>query len=252
MGLQLKGDNEGGNNHRDLRLQGMEGNSVGPSTKEENPWDIPGKQNSVASDYEEPKVIYNAAMADLQGQQKQENPITGAIVKTVIALVICGALFLIGKQIVSVVKPEGQDITALLKNRGDAIAGELGVTFMDNPSWAANVYEYSESDPIIKGAEGVGVVYMDGRQVGVHIANKEYTMFGVQVGDGEQHMYNNTTYPYDSFVSILNTMSSKATVYIYYNEKQNDCIFFLINNTTNRIESMTYFYDYKEMTEELE
>ena len=113
-------------------------------------------------------------------------------------------------------------------------------------------YHYSKGNAVIKGAEDIGVVYIDGRQIGVHIDSNKYTIFGVQVGDGEKNMYDNTTYPYDSFISIMDTMGDKSTLYIYYNQSRNDCIFFRINNTTNRIETMTYYSDFRKVTELLD
>lgn len=244
MGLQLKSDND---NKDKVQLSMREQNSWDTPKKDIDPWD-----NPIDDLYEEPKVIYNSAMADLQGQQKQGSPFVGILLKALIAMVVCAVLIFGGKKIVSVVMPEGKDVTPLLVKKADVIATELGVTFTDNPPWTTKVVEYSESDPIVKGTtEGIGVVNMDGKQIGVHIQTKDYTMFGVRIGDGEKHMYDNTTYPFEGFYSILNTMSDKATVYIYYNTSRNDCIFFLINNTTNRIESMTYYYDYKEVSEEL-
>ncbi len=251
MGLQLKSDNDNNiDNKGKVQLAMKEQSTWDVPPKDSNPWDNPNQ--SLDDSFEEPKVIYNSSMADLQGQQKQSNPFSGIIVKAVIAMIVCALLIFGGKAIVSVMMPEGEDITPLLTKKADVIASQLGLTFTDNPAWATNVVEYSESDPIIKGAaEGIGVVNMDGKQIGVHIQTKDYTMFGVQIGDGEKEMYDNTTYPYETFTSILNTMSDKATVYIYYNTSRNDCIFFLINNSTNRIESMTYYYDYKEVSEEL-
>lgn len=251
MGLQLKGDNDNNTDNKDkVQLSMQEQNAWESLKKDANPWDNPNK--AMDDLYDEPKVIYNSSMADLQGQQKQGNPIVDILVKALVALVVCAILIFGGKYIVSIVMPEGEDITPLLTKKADAIAAELGVTFTDNPTWEANVREYSESDPIVKGAaEGIGVVNMDGKQIGVHIQSKDYTIFGVQIGDGEKEMYDDTTYPFENFTSILDTMSDKSTLYIYYNTSRNDCIFFLINNTTNRIESMTYYYDYKEVSEEL-
>ena len=251
MSLQLKSDSDNNGVNKEKLQLSMNGQTTGGSvSKEVNPWDNPNKD--LEDLYDEPKVIYNSSMADLQGMQKQSNPVAGVVVKALIAFVVCAILLVAGKGIVSVVMPEGEDITALLTKKANVMEAELGLTFTDNPAWAANVVEYSESDPTVRGAaEGIGVVSMDGKQIGVHIQTKDYTMFGVQIGEGEKKMYDTTTYPYENFTSILDTMSGKATIYIYYNTSRNDCIFFKINNTTNRIESMTYYYDYKEVTEEL-
>lgn len=246
MGLQLKGENN---------------TAQSSVTREENPWDMPKKEKNSwdISDgeedllkIEEPKVVYNTAMAEAQAKQKEGNPIVGVIVKMLIALAVGGLLIFTGEKIVSVVMPEGESITHLLNEKADVMATELGMTLVDDPAMAANVFQYSKGVVTVKSAEDLGIVYIDGKQMGVHIPSNKYTIFDVQVGDGEKEMYNNTSYPYDNFASILNTVSDKGTVYIYYNRERNDCIIFYINNTTNRIVSMTYFNDYKKVTETLE
>ena len=246
MGLQLKGENG-----TERATVTSEQNPWDTPKKVENPWDVPGKEDDLLK-IEEPKVVYNTAMAEMQGKQKESNPVAGMIVKIIIALVVCGLIIFVGKKIVSVVRPEGEDITKYLGQNANTVAKELGLTLTDSPHMEANIYQYSKGTVSVKGTEDLGIVYIDNKQMGVHIPTKKYTIFGVQVGDGEREMYNRTSYPYDSSTSILNTMSGKGTVYIYYNRERNDCIVFYINNTTNRIESMTYFNDYKKVTETLE
>lgn len=245
MGLQLKGENHTDNNRVDGNY-----NSWDELQDERNPWDV-STQPKTSLDFEEPKVVYNTAMAQVQAKQKESNPVIGAFIKIVVGLVVCGLVILVGRQIVSVVMPKGIDITEQLGHDAQTLQSELGESFINNPAWSANVYEYSKSDPSFEGSEDIGVVYMEGRQIGIHIPTKTYTIFNIRVGDGEAHMYKNTTYPFDNSTSILSTMSDKATVYIYYNQERNDCIFILINNVTNRIESMTYYNDYKKVSETL-
>ena len=236
MGLQLKEES----NHTESKR----------NVEQNNPWNVP--ETKVTFDIEEPKVVYNTAMAEAQAKQKGNGAVVGTIIKMLIVLAVCGLVVFAAKKVVSVLAPAGQDITAMLTWQEDKVSASLGEVFVDNPIWAADVYHYSKGNAVIKGAEDIGVVYIDGRQIGVHIDSNKYTIFGVQVGDGEKNMYDNTTYPYDSFISIMDTMGDKSTLYIYYNQSRNDCIFFRINNTTNRIETMTYYSDFRKVTELLD
>ena len=237
MGLQLKGESNNTENKR--------------NGEQNNPWDVPEKRDVL--DIEEPKVIYNTAMADAQAKQKGNGLIVGTIIKMVIIFMVCGLIMFAGKKLVSVFVPEGQDVTTMLTWKENEISTSLEEVFADNPGWATDVYQYSKGSIAVKGAGDIGVVYIDGRQIGVHIDSNKYTIFGVQVGDGEKNMYDNTTYPFDSFISIMDTINDgKSTLYIYYNQSRNDCIFFRINNTTNRIESMTYYSDFRKVTELLD
>lgn len=99
-------------------------NRFAPGTESNgNPWDNPNRKE------EEPyqmKVISNSMTAAIQGEEKQKGMAAGVVVKTIIALIVCGALIFGGKAIVSVVMPEGEDITDLLKNDAAAIASQLG------------------------------------------------------------------------------------------------------------------------------
>jgi len=246
MGLQLKDGNQ-----TDTSQEPKGVNPWDAPKKEVNPWDVPEKEE-VDLKIEEPVMLYNTSMAELKAQQKESNPLVGAFFKIIIALVVCGIIMFVGKQIVSVVRPEGQDITNLLNKKESEIAAELGLTFVDDPAMERNIYQYSKSKATVKSAGDLGIVYLEGRKIGVHIPSKQYKIFNIQIGAGEVEMYNRTTYPFDSSLVLLDTMGDKATVYIYYNEQRNDCIVYYINNTTNRIVHMTYFNDYKKITETLE
>lgn len=237
MGLQLKGESNNTENKR--------------NNEQNNPWDV-SEQRAVL-DIEEPIVIYNTSMAEMQAKQKGNGEIVGTIIKIIIIFMVCGLVVFAGKKLVSVLVPEGQDITTMLNWKENEISTSLEEVFVDNQGRTTDVYHYSKGSIAVKGAEDIGVVYIDGRQIGVHIASKKYTIFGVQVGDGEKHMYDNTTYPFDSFISIVDTINGgRSTLYIYYNNSRNDCIFFKINNSTNRIESMTYYSDFRKVTEKLD
>ena len=243
MGLQLKGD---GDNSL------SEGQVTENVEKTVNPWDVPGKGMEEDAPYQT-KTIHNSMTATIQGQEKQDNPIVTAIVRIIIGLVVCAVLFLGGKAIVSVVMPEGEDITNLLTRDANTIAAELGVTFTDNTEWVSQIHQYSKGTVTVKAADGIGIVYIDGKQAGVHIRSKAYTIFDIQIGDGERHVYNNTSYPYDNFLSILNDMAAgKTTTYFYYNQERNDCVALTINDTTNRIVGMTYFYDFNKIMETID
>lgn len=243
MGLQLKGENE---NSR------ATGQNIAEQTPGSNPWDAPNSSMQDGEPYSV-KSVHNSVTATIQGQEKQGNPIAGVIAKIVIALAVCAALVFGGKSIVSVVMPEGQDITTLLTQNENQIASALGVTFENNTEWVSQIHQYSNGAVTVKAAEGIGIVYIDGKQAGVHVRDKAYTMFGIQLGDGEQQAHDHTSYPYDNFLSILNDMAEgKTTTYFYYNEGRNDCVALTINDTTNRIVGMTYFYDFNKIMENID
>ncbi|MDE6433168.1 MAG: hypothetical protein K2L07_02925 [Lachnospiraceae bacterium] len=235
-----------------LQLKGTDNKEMSNSVQDgENPWDNPNQP-----ELEEPyhtNVITNTMTATIQGEEKQENSLTKAVRMLIVALLIGAVLIFGGKAIVSVMMPEGEDITTLLKQDAGAIAKSLGLTFTDNTEWVSQIHQYSNGTVTVKAAEDIGIVYIDGKQAGVHIRSKKYTIFGIQLGDGEKEMYDHTTYPYDNFLSVINDMAEgKTTTYYYYNLEQNDCVALTINDATNRVVGITYFYDYKKVTETLD
>ena len=197
--------------------------------------------------------VNNTVSNPEQMTEETRNFIVPAIRMIIILLIIGSIIFVASKAIVSVVMPEGEDITSLLTSNADTVAAKLGVTFQDNPEWVSRIHQYSKGTVTVKAAEDIGIVYIDSKQIGIQVESKAYTMFGIQIGDGEKYAYDHMTYPYDDFLSVLNDMAEgKTTTYFYYNQKRNDCLALTINDTTNRIVGMTYFTDYQKVTETLD
>ena len=60
------------------------------------------------------------------------------------------------------------------------------------------------------------------------------------------------TYEYDDCMILLDDVTNgESDTYFYYNEKKNDCLVLTVNNRSNRIADMTYYTDYKKVTEKL-
>lgn len=239
MGLQLKGENEKEAVNKISRYE---------EEKSNNPWDY----EDMTEEPYQTTVLNSVMVADIQGMERQGNKVVQMIVKLIIWLVIGAFLIFFGKLIVSKVMPEGTDITNLLRSNEAMIASELKLDFVDRPEMAGHVHQWSNGKVTVKGTEDVGVVYIDGKQTGIHVESKAYTMFGVQLGDGEQAAYNHMEFEFDNFHSVLNDMvEGKTTTYYYYNLAKNDCLALTINDTSNRIVGMTYFTDYKRIIENL-
>lgn len=238
MSLQLKGE------------QHLEKQRNTESISENNPWDY---KTNVELDDEPYHIIQNSVTASIQGQEKQGNPLKDIITKLVTAFVVCLVLIFGGRYVVSSLMPDGRDITELLKKDANSIATELGVTFQDNSEWVSQIHQYSKGTTTVKAADGIGIVYIDGKQAGIHIRDKKYTIYGIQIGQGEKNAYDNTSYLYDNFLSILNDMAEgKTTTYFYYNNEHNDCVALTVNDTTNRIVGITYFYDFNKIMETID
>lgn len=236
MGLQLKGDDEvrGTLNVRPQNEPDME-----------DPWE----SGRLIDENYHTSVLKSDLDANIYESRNTGGKFMQALAKLVVVLMLGVALIVTGKWIISIAMPEGRDITNLLKTDEAALASELGVTFKDSPDWISRIHQYSTGKVSVKAAEDIGIIYIDGRQVGIQVESKQYTMFGVQVGEGEKHAYDTMKYKFDNFHSVIDDMArGRTTTYYYYNEVQNDCLVLTINDSTNRIVGLTYFTDYKLIT----
>lgn len=54
------------------------------------------------------------------------------------------------------------------------------------------------------------------------------------------------------WVSQIHQYSKGTTTYFYYNNEHNDCVALTVNDTTNRIVGITYFYDFNKIMETID
>ena len=256
MGLQLKGDNSDNNKNNNTsnneyefggdssHLSNGYGAAVG-GTKD--PWEY-NRGSKDIKDMDPQPIVSNASVS------KDNNSAVSSIIKIVMAFVIVGLLIFLGKKLVSVVLPEGEDVTQYIKMNEKDIAAGLKTTFSDNAEWVPQIHQWTNNGKVtVHSDENIGVVYIDGKQTGIHIHTKKYMLYNIRIGMGEVEVNKGTTYKYDNMLSVLDDMKEgKTTTYYYYNQAQNDCIAVTINDTTNRVTGITYFNDFKKVTESLE
>lgn len=147
------------------------------------------------------------------------------------------------------------DVTHLVNASKAAIETELGVELNSNPKMIKKIYEYSEGELTVEGGSesGVALLYIDEIRKGFHIDKKRYTMFGIEMGDSMLEVDDNLKYDYENSFEVLDDYfdqgSSKGV--FYYNKAKNDCLIIVYNDVTGRVVALTYYSDYKRVTEEL-
>lgn len=240
MGLQLKGDNG-------------EKEAVNMRPYDDPDMEDPWESGRLIDETYHTSVLKSDLDANIIKKRESEKKIGPMILKVLMMFIIVGVLIVVGKEVVSRVRPEGTDITGLLKSNEETLSSKLKVTFKDKPEWEGRIHQYSTGKVTVKATDDIGIVYIDGKQAGVHIESKKYTMFGLQLGDGEKHVYDNTTFKFDNFHPVLDDMAKgKTTTYFYYNTAQNDCVAVTINESTNRVVGLTYFNNYKQIVSTLD
>lgn len=208
----------------------------------DNPWDNP-KNMDLDEPYSTTKSIKSTYVPE-----KKKIHIMDGIMKIIVFLIVGGLLIILGKAIVSKLMPEGTDVTKILSKPEMELEKDLGITFTDNTTWARNMIQYSGGEMTIRSNEDIGVVYIDNKRVGVHIESNKYTMYGIQVGMGEKKVYDtlSSSYQFDNFITLVDNDGKKGTTtYYYYRARKNDCIAIVIKNNTNRVDSVTYYNNYK-------
>ncbi len=172
------------------------------------------------------------------------------ILKLVIPLLI---LIIGGKLIYDKLTSKPKDVTDIVKSDETAIEKELGITLENNDAMVHQIHQYSRGKVTVSGNGDIGVIYIDGKQVGLHINNKKYGMYGVAIGDAMAHAEKDMKFDYNKSTSVLDdALSGKSMTWYYYNTETNEAIALTENETTARVVAITYFSDFHKVTENLE
>ena len=215
---------------------------------QKDPWAYDSPLNNMEPMSSQPVVTRGVSDSD------NNSSVVGGIVKVVMAFIIIGALVFVGKAIVSVIFPAGEDVTDYVNKSEKTIANDLGITFADNAEWVPQIHQWTKDGKVtVHSDDNIGVVYINGKQAGLHIHTNKYKIYNIQIGMGEKEVYEGTTFPFDNTLSILDDMKEgRTTTYYYYNQSNNDCVAVSINDTTNRVVGITYFNNFNQIMETIE
>ncbi len=171
----------------------------------------------------------------------------------VIKWVVIAVIAIVGiKFVYGLINPEIIDVSSYVNMDAEELAKKLDVTFEKDCDMNKMITHYSNGTVTVDGDGEIGVVYIDGKRKGIHINDKKYSMYGVSIGDGEFKIDDNMTYEYDESFNVLDDMlGGKSTAIFYYNKAKNDCFVVVINDRSARVVAMTYFNDYKLITQNL-
>lgn len=169
------------------------------------------------------------------------------------AIIIC-LLVVVGGSVINLVAPRVTDVTHLVKLDKEDIEEALDIYLLENPDMIKKIYEYTDSEIAVNGDsnKGIGVVYLDGKQNGLHIDNKKYSMFNINMGDAMVDIEDRMTFEYDeNFIVVNDLYEGQSTAVFYCNKTKNECLIVIYNDLSNRVVAMTYFSDMRKVTEQL-
>lgn len=185
---------------------------------------------------------------DLVIEKKKESP----IVKYVIYILAIIIIAVVGKTLYDKYANSTKDITYLLKSSESAIASDLGITFADAPNEVSGVYQYTNNGKItVQGSPDLSIIYINGKQTGIKINSKAYSVYNLKIGDPEYKIDELTNYNYDDCFDVINNIGGASEESFYYNRANNDCLLIITSNNSGRIVSITYYNDFKKISETL-
>ena len=212
-------------------------------------------ENMDFSDLEQPvykpiKISTDVPNVDDMTPAKKKDAVS-YIIKGVVAVIIGILLFTFGKTMLK--KMAGaEDITDLVGKSEEEIEKKLDVKLVDSPDMVSTVHQYSNGNISVSSDSNISVIYINGAEKGIKIDSKKYSMYGIKIGDPAYKLEDNLNYDYTDKFEVLNDMmSGKSTTDYYYNVDKNDCFIAIVNDDSGRVVSMSYYNDFKMISENL-
>lgn len=143
------------------------------------------------------------------------------------------------------------------------IEQELDITLTADPEAVKNLSipngEPSGFEVYSTPKKDFGVIYYNGKQYGICFDSSRYTLFGVQIGDSESHLFQeaanadstglrlNTnsekSYSYSTFFNVIEDMSKGGSTADYILGTDGSVLVLVINDTSHRVVNIIYYYD---------
>ena len=164
-----------------------------------------------------------------------------------ILLVLC-----VGNWAINLISFSHTDVTGMVDMDKEQIETILQITMTEDPDMAKKINQYSGKQPTVDGAKGIGIVYIDGMRIGLHIDSGSYCMYGVNIGDSEKATEDNITYRYEGHFKVLDdVVLGNSTADFYFNRKNGDCLVVIYNDYSNKVVALTYFNNVNIVTKNL-
>ena len=176
------------------------------------------------------------------------------ILGKLIGIAIAAALILTGYHGAKyIARNSGVEMSQYIGKSDYVIAKETETEFVDKNGMADAMPIYTEGTVTVKSNGTLNIVYLNGKQIGVNTRSSKCKFYGVSVGQSEIEVSDWITYKYTGYTAALQGMHSRGSdEYIYYNDKMNDCLIISMKPETNRVAAVTYYTDYKKISEEID
>lgn len=167
-------------------------------------------------------------------------------------IVMISLIAVAGNYIIAVINAPCTDVTDMVDMDTEKLERTLGITMVRDSNMYKKINHYSRGKVSTDSDTGIGVVYIDGKRIGLHIDSKRYSMYGLHIGDTQMSVDRKTTYEFDSMFDVYDDIvNGTSTATFYYNKKNNDCLVVICNDKSNRVVALTYFNNLNKVTEQL-
>ncbi len=171
------------------------------------------------------------------------------ILKRVIIVII---VVIVAKKAIDFVNPKVTDVTPYLRMSKSEIERSLGMSFSSSPDMVKKIYAFTDGEITVEGnsKKSIGIVYIDGKQAGLHIDDRRYGMYGIEIGDAIINVGDRLTYKYERQYEILDEIGQgTSTATFFQNYSKGDCLVVVANDTSNRVVALTYYSEGEKATE---
>lgn len=139
------------------------------------------------------------------------------------------------------------------------IEQELGITLSENPDFVKQL-SIPNGDPTgfqvyTNSSKDFGVIYYNGKQYGICFSSSKYSLYGVEIGDSESHLFLSSQetqilpdgkepgYSYTSYFYVIEDMMKKGSTADYVMGSDGSVLVLVVNDTSNRVVNIIYYYD---------
>ena len=180
-------------------------------------------------------------------ENQKTSPAVKIIIFAIIAVAVVAACFVVYKKFIA-----KYDITSDIMMSEAEFESKYGLSFEENSAKVSGIPRYTQSKVTVRDANGLSLVYVDGKRVGTSTDSSRYIMYGIKIGDPAYKVKDMTSFRYDETFDVLNDMEhGNSTVDYYANWTTNECLALTVNDNSGRVVAMTYYNDLKKMTEDL-
>ncbi len=126
---------------------------------------------------------------------------------------------------------------------------------LDTRFFADNEMNYKI--PVVQGEKitvrsdgDLNLIYMGEQLIGFNTTSRKYKIYNVAINQSEASALKKFTYLHDGSTEDIQDLNLGYSMsHIYYDTENNTCLIMTVNDTSNRVVSLSYFNDYKAIEE---